>query len=153
MGSGGHCQARDQREEGSEAEEERARDTGGEREPVPQRARRQVGRESRGPVDPFLRTPGCSRGNMLVSSPQPLLRGPSAQTLAPLEPALTAAPGGQGSVSHRPTPDSTRDAHQHPPSADARWLPPHGHPVSSRPPFSGAPDPAVPPPPLYPGAR
>lgn len=67
-----------------------------------------MGRESRDPVDPFLRTPGRSRGNTLVSSlvssPQPSLRGPSAQTLAPLEPALTAAPGGQGSVSYRPTP-------------------------------------------------
>lgn len=63
-----------------------------------------MGRESRDPVDPFLRTPGRSRGNTLVSSPQPSLRGPSAQTLAPLEPALTAAPGGQGSVSYCPTP-------------------------------------------------
>lgn len=75
----------------------RGQEIQGERESMRQRARRRGQRElgSCGPIPPHP----WSRGNTLVSLLQPLLRGPSAQTMAPPELALTAAPGGQGNVS------------------------------------------------------
>lgn len=96
----------------------RGQEIQGEREPMWQRARRRGQRElgSCGPIPPHP----WSRGNMLVSLLQPLLRGPSDQTLAPLESALTAAPCGQGNISPPAPPlGSSRDAHQHPASAYA----------------------------------